>query len=175
MHIKFNNYSIFKFDVFLNLLKSITIDFTFQTKNQTLLWELSLIDEENVKWLSINNILKIESIVSYERSYYLITATDSFAIDLHYYLVSHSQNIASRFIFDLKSEQKLNVIKSGGIYNSINNILYKVEQLEYSYLINFDIYHNITLSKTFMFKSEFDQCQYTGYSEFYSTILLKIY
>ena len=68
----------------------------------------------------------------------VVSATNFYFESLQYYLVDHLKNEAFILVFDIKLGQKSNLVKSGGTYSKYNNVLYKIEQFTYSYLINFD-------------------------------------
>ena len=71
--------------------------------------------------------------------------------------------------------QKSDLRKSGGTYSKSNDVLYKIEQFTDAYLINFSILYNITKPKVYKFKSEFEYCLFTGYTEVYGTTFFALF
>ena len=77
----------FKFDFYFVPHEIEVVHFSFQTVSNSYLCKVTSKDRED-SWLSINDEIKIESIVSYGINSYLVAATHFYNESLQYYLVN---------------------------------------------------------------------------------------
>ena len=139
----------------------------FITYYESILCQITIDSQKCLDFSRLNVI----SIISLEKSFYLISASTFISKELNYYLVHHDDNLAFKYQLIPNTTAKSKWLKSGGIYNFNNKIIYKIEQFDLIYLIQFYSDPNLIVSYSFQFKQEFNQWVFSGFIDFSYSIV----